>query len=946
MFYGRKTIMSNNRGSEWNRWDLHLHTASSYDYKYKADDADELLCKALKANEIKAVAITDHFIIDKCRIENLRSIAPEIVFFPGVELRTDKGANNLHLILIFPDESDLSTLSADFDAIMLRQKAKSKDSNETIYWEFGDIVEFANDHNGLISIHAGRKTNGIEKEIGHALPVKDAIKSDIADKIHFFEVGQKRDISDYEQFVFKEIERKPLIMCSDSHSPNEYSPKEALWIKAELTFSGLKQCLYQPQERVFIGEIPPALDRTNKNKQSNISSISCFRIESPINDDSEWFKFELPLNPSMVAIIGNKGSGKSAFSDIIGHLCNCSTMESASFLNAKRFRKAPKNYADDYEAALIWLDGKKDVKKLTVSQNSSSIENAQYLPQKYIEDVCNDFGDVFQKEIDKVIFSYVDKSERGDAQNLDDLIRIKSKPLEIQFQDERIKLQEINEKIIKLEAKKTNEYHKKIEEHLKKAEEILERHDQSKPKEVTKSDQQESDTKYKEKLEKLNQEIQEKKDLIKIATDKIAEINSLINDIKILIAKISLLQTQFGEVKDTISDLINKYKLNETDFVFELTTPQAILEELIIKSEKEKEEIQASISDEQKGFSSQLKKAETEKEKLISSANVEEKIYQKYLSDLSEWNDKRLSIIGDKDTEESIEYYKNELDYISTKLESEYRALIEERYSIAKRLYNGITKLSKIYQSIYTPIQGEIAKLLGDLEDGVMFHAEVFMKDHNLSQNILNYINQRYNGKYGRSHNSLQEIEARIKETDFGNEDSVISFVCDMENVITSELESAENRVPKRQDFYDFIFGLTYIGVNFKLKMGNRSLEELSPGERGIVLLIFYLALSKENKPIIIDQPEDNLDNQSVYSKLVPCICRAKQKRQVIIVTHNPNIAVACDAEQIVFCEKNSDSNEIRYKSGAIENPIIRKHVVDVLEGTMPAFDLRRLKYD
>lgn len=320
--------MNNNRGSEWNRWDLHLHTASSYDYKYKADDADELLCKTLKANEIKAVAITDHFKIDKCRIEKLRSIAPEIVFFPGVELRTDKGANNLHLILIFSDDSDLSTLSADFDAIMLRQKAKSKDSNETIYWEFGDIVEFANDHNGLISIHAGRKTNGIEKEIGHALPVKDAIKSDIADKIHFFEVGQKRDISEYEQFVFKEIERKPLIICSDSHSPNEYSPKEALWIKAELTFSGLKQCLYQPQERVFIGDTPPVLDRSNKNKQSNISSISCFRVEKPINKDSEWFDFEIPLNPSMAAIIGNKGSGKSAFSDIIGHLCNCSTMGS------------------------------------------------------------------------------------------------------------------------------------------------------------------------------------------------------------------------------------------------------------------------------------------------------------------------------------------------------------------------------------------------------------------------------------------------------------------------------------------------------------------------------------------------------------------------------------------------------------------------------------------
>lgn len=66
--------------------------------------------------------------------------------------------------------------------------------------------------------------------------------------------------------------------------------------------------------------------------------------------------------------------------------------------------------------------------------------------------------------------------------------------------------------------------------------------------------------------------------------------------------------------------------------------------------------------------------------------------------------------------------------------------------------------------------------------------------------------------------------------------------------------------------------------------MGNRDLSELSPGERGIVLLIFYLALSKNKMPIIIDQPEDNLDNQSVYSKLVPCICKAKQKDRLLLL--------------------------------------------------------------
>lgn len=64
--------MVNYRGSEWNRWDLHVHTASSYDYKYKGDDADDLLCAALTSNGIKAAAITDHFTIDKQRIERDR----------------------------------------------------------------------------------------------------------------------------------------------------------------------------------------------------------------------------------------------------------------------------------------------------------------------------------------------------------------------------------------------------------------------------------------------------------------------------------------------------------------------------------------------------------------------------------------------------------------------------------------------------------------------------------------------------------------------------------------------------------------------------------------------------------------------------------------------------------------------------------------------------------
>ena len=105
------------------------------------------------------------------------------------------------------------------------------------------------------------------------------------------------------------------------------------------------------------------------------------------------------------------------------------------------------------------------------------------------------------------------------------------------------------------------------------------------------------------------------------------------------------------------------------------------------------------------------------------------------------------------------------------------------------------------------------------------------------------------------------------------------------------------------------------------------------------------MVLSNNKQPIIIDQPEDNLDNQSIYTKLVPCILKAKKNRQVIIVTHNPNIAIACDAEQIIIANINKSSLEISYKSGSIENEDINKDIVDILEGTVPAFNLRERKY-
>jgi wobble nucleotide-excising tRNase len=148
------------------------------------------------------------------------------------------------------------------------------------------------------------------------------------------------------------------------------------------------------------------------------------------------------------------------------------------------------------------------------------------------------------------------------------------------------------------------------------------------------------------------------------------------------------------------------------------------------------------------------------------------------------------------------------------------------------------------------------------------------------------------------------------------------------------------------QEFYDYIYSLDYLKPKYILRWAGKDLSQLSPGERGTVLLIFYLFISRDEIPLVIDQPEENLDNETVYVVLVPCIKEAKKKRQIIIVTHNPNLAVVCDADQIIHCEmKKEEKNKITYTSGAIENPKINKALIDILEGTQPAFDNRDQKY-
>lgn len=944
------------KGSEWRRWDLHVHTTASYDYEYNGADADELLCSALNDNGVVAVAITDHFVINKDKIDNIRSLAPNITFFPGVELRTDKGDTNIHVILIFDDNEDnlnFFELVEDFN-VFKRTKAQNPTDNNKIYWDYKDIIEFADAHKALISIHAGRKSEGIDRNITSRLEINQAVKEEYSSSVNLYEMGQLRDLDDYREKVFPTIGERPMIICSDCHNPKAYSSKEFLWIKADPTFEGLKQCLYQPSERVYVGTIPTTLDREQRYKRTNIANISSHKTDMPKHPHCDWFDFSLPLNAGLVAIIGNKGSGKSALSDIIAHMCDCSTMKHASFLHDDRFRKSPNNYANDYEACIAWGDDLNKEKSLAQTDYGVGLEYAQYLPQKYIEYICNDMDNAFQSAIDKVIFSYVDESERGSARNLSELVDYKSASVKSNIDRLKDEISTINECIIDLEKRKTTAHRNHVNNNISKLKEDLQRHDNSKPLEISKPEPKETDNDYQVKLIVITESISNFEARITTLKSELTLLNEQIDNINNLLERVNSLHRDIANMNLEIIELSNKYNLQGISSFSEETPSISISLALNkVKEEKKKMLLELNGNDDlldnaesTVGLVKLLKNAEKEKETLILSADMGEKIYQKYLSDLKAWETERLSILGNDTTDGSLLFFETELQFINESVDDEYSKLLNKREEKATELFNEKLKIVSVHDDIYAPISNEIKILLGESEEDISFVAELQLnKEPSLVKTLLDFIDKSLKGKYKGTTLATSQMDREIKSTVFSDIKSILSFAKSVMEVITEDFDTSSKKVSDKLNFYNLLYSMDYVDIAFRLKVGERSLDELSPGERGIVLLVFFLALSKENTPIIIDQPEDNLDNQSVYDKLVPCICAAKKKRQVIIVTHNPNIAIACDAEQIVCCSIDKSNNSIRYDSGAIEDEEIKKRVIDVLEGTMPAFDLRKRKY-
>lgn len=126
------------------------------------------------------------------------------------------------------------------------------------------------------------------------------------------------------------------------------------------------------------------------------------------------------------------------------------------------------------------------------------------------------------------------------------------------------------------------------------------------------------------------------------------------------------------------------------------------------------------------------------------------------------------------------------------------------------------------------------------------------------------------------------------------------------------------------------------------IQYNGKSLDKHSLGQRASALILFLLA-QKENDVLVIDQPEDDLDNQTIYDEVIKELKKIKGNMQFIFATHNANIPVLGDSEKVVACEY--DEKKITVHSGTIDNHQTQRFIVDIMEGGDEAFNRRKNIY-
>jgi predicted ATPase len=652
---------------------------------------------------------------------------------------------------------------------------------------------------------------------------------------------------------------KPCIHGSDAHTEDKlFSPhlNRFCWIKADLTFEGLKQILCEPDDRVRI--------QVNKPEEK-----TGYHVLNSIAIDSEICKQNIFFNPNLNTIIGGRSTGKSTLLQIIAHSINPNLLGLKPFIS-----NIPRG-----GIKIIWQDGEENKDR-----------DIEFFPQSYMYEIARN-----KASKDKIIQSIVEEKDTRGLIKAFESFCVSNKSRIQNDLDDLFKLKEtIDELMTALRGKGD-------ESGLNKEIEIL----GEKIKECQKADS--TTAQDLEAFETLKQEILNDEQLLQKLGDDKAEIAALQNaelfDSSFIYKFNKLTDLNSMEVQDIFNVIKSKAAADWRDKLSVKLNNIDVLIDGCMKNIQQKKDGPVFL----KG-SLQLNQNKQFKE-LNDRLTVEKKKF-------AEINTLRIKV-------DSIAAQKNNLIEKIIENHANYVACIDKLIVDFSLLHDDIEiKVEKIY------LQEKCKELLKDFI------------------NLQSYSRQSFVNDWGVNYQA--DVKSKIR-----------SF---LENSLDNKFELKAYKNIK--DLAKSLLIENWYSISYDLTFQNDTFDKMSDGKKSFVILKLLLEFSNKECPILIDQPEDSLDNRAIYNELVTYLKQKKKSRQIILVTHNANIVVNADAEQVIVANqhgensKNNDGIKFQYITGSLENTKsrndgniilqsqgVRDHVCEILEGGTEAFKKRENKY-
>ena len=258
------------------------------------------------------------------------------------------------------------------------------------------------------------------------------------------------------------------------------------------------------------------------------------------------------------------------------------------------------------------------------------------------------------------------------------------------------------------------------------------------------------------------------------------------------------------------------------------------------------------------------------------------------------------------------------------------RTLQQERNAAYERVFDAIVSEQHALADLYAPIQERLEATGGTLSKlrfSISRVADAVTWADYAEENLLD---RRLEGPFRGRGALVQRAETELRPCwETGGAADVRKAMGDFITAYQGDF-LVHAPVPREQHeafrtwlgrFAEWLFNTDHIVVRYGIAYDGVDIGKLSPGTRGIVLLLLYLALDDDDdRPLVIDQPEENLDPQSVFAELVPTFMDAKARRQVVMVTHNANLVINTDADQIIIADASPQSGgglpRLTYRAG------------------------------